>query len=255
MARRRAEWRRYGEMRQSKRRSLAVGAMKYVETGKAKYRAKYGEFMRISESAIKEANKRMRALEKAGLNYNHPYNHLAYYIDSQLEGVRRLPSPKALASGKYNQDDDMTWFIATEQALKFIRSPLSSVKGMENSNYYRVSRLQEQEVLPTEVEDSSSGELREATWRDFDDFLKFLGSEEVHSSIDQYGESDIIVDMLWDYWNTDANNRADNIKLMKMALSQYLDAGRNHISFDKAMRQRGIKIEDYIRRKQGRNSI
>lgn len=243
MARVQAAWRRYASLRQSRRRALAKSAQKYVETGKERYRKSFLEFKKISDSVIRQSNLNMRNLEKAELDYGKPYNSLNYYITSEL-GTRRLPSTNSLIAGNYNETNDDQWFIAVEQGLKFLRSPLSTVKGMEESNEARFKTLQDKGVLPTVGDEGN-----DITWRNERGFLRFLGSEEIASAIDEYGESDIVVDMLWDYWNNDTNNRVNNVALLKQAMAMYLSGS---ITFDEAMGRRGVKIEDYISRKYSR---
>lgn len=236
---RKAGWRILGELRQSRRRALAVAARRYTETGEQKYYERYKKYVAYSNSVIRESNKRLRELEAENLAYGKAYNSLSYYLESELR-TRRLPSTKSLSSGRYDIDTDNSWFISVEQGLKFLKQDTSNAWGMMSSNYYRVHTLQEHGVLPREFDG------RTANWRDFDGFLRFLGNEEVAASIEAYGQSDMIVDMLWDYWSDDSKNRASNEVLMKMSLAQYLSGYK---TFDEALLDRGVKVEDYMVRK------
>lgn len=233
MRKSRSGWREYMDMDRRKRNSLERRALE----GKGNA---LEEFQRMSRSIRRTANERLRELEKAGLDYGPAYNNFVYYLQSEFDGRTRIPTPRQMD----NDIREIRWL--NDYAVKFLKSPNSTVKGMERSNRFRVERLIDYEILSGEFVDES-GKTREATWRDYEDFLRFLGSEEVSSAIDEYGESDIVVDIMWDYWNQfDAKNRGDNLVLMKKALAQYLDGT---VDFATAMRRVGVKIENYRSRR------
>lgn len=225
-------WRQYSNLTRRQRRTLERKARKGDADSARAFRA-------YSNSIRNTANRRLRELEKAGLDYGPAYNNFVYYLQTQFDGRTRVPTLRQL-------DFDITeqmW--VNEFAVKFLKSNLSSVKGMETANYYRIQTLQDYEVLPTEIE--KDGEYIEANWKHFDDFLRFLGSEEVATGIDDYGESDRVVEMLWDYWNRfDEANRGSNIMMIKRAFAQY---NAKEMDFAEAMRKVGLKIEDYRGRK------
>lgn len=77
--------------------------------------------------------------------------------------------------------------------------------------------------------------------RDQKEFLKFLGNEEISAAVDEYGDSEIIVEMLYDAYKKGGSNA---LKVMRGALTEFL--GRR-ITFDDAMQRVGIKVEDYFR--------
>lgn len=234
MARKMAGWEQYAHLTRRQRNSLERKARKGDETAMAQFKA-------YSKSIREATNRRLDALEKSGLDYGSAYNNIMHYLDTQFDGRNRVPSMAQMG----NNTEEVRWM--NDYAVKFLNNKLSTVKGMSISNYHRVKKLQQYEVLPTEVTDSKSGETRKADYRDFDGFLKFLGSEEVSTAIDDYGESDIVVDMLWDYWNKhDGEHNATSIGMMKMALAQY-NAGMK--DFAAAMREVGVKIEDYKHRR------
>lgn len=222
-------WRAYSHLTRRQRISLANRARK----GDAEALAKFNSY---SKSIRETTNRRLRELEKAGLDYGPAYNNIIYYLQTEFDGLNRVPTPKRLN----NSFNEIRWL--NDFAIKFLRSPLSTVKGQEKSNYYRVKKLQEYEVLPTKVTDDN-GNTRTAEWREFDDFLRFLGSEEISTAIDDYGESDVVVDMLWDYWNkSDESNKGSNLLLMKKAMARY---NAKEKDFANAMREVGVKIENY----------
>lgn len=226
-------WRDYLNMDRRKRNRLEKRAKEGKEDA-------LEEFNRMSRSIRRTANERLRELEKAGLDYGPAYNNFAYYLQSEFDGRTRVPTPRQMGY----DISEIRWL--NDYAVKFLKSPNSTVKGMIESNTHRVERLMDYEILSREFvnEDKS---VRDATWRDYSEFLRFLGSEEVATAIDEYGESDVVVDIMWDYWNNfDSKTRGDNLKLVKMALADYLDG---NVDFATAMRRVGVKIENYRSRK------
>lgn len=235
MARKMPAWEQYSKLTRRQRNSLERKARK----GDA---SAIKQFKQYTTSIRSATNRRLQALEKAKLDYGTAYNNLIHYLDTQFDGRNRVPTMAQIG----NDFEETRWL--NDYAVKFLTNNLSTVKGIETSNMHRVNKLQEDyEILPKKIIDKDSGEMRDAEYRDFEDFLRFLGSEEVATAIDEYGESDIVVDMLWEYWNKDEGlERGANTMMMKRALAQY-NAGQ--IDFDEAMRKVGIKVEDYKHRK------
>lgn len=179
----------------------------------------------FTKEVKKEVNQRLLKLEKANMDYGSSYNNLMFFLNTEFNS-NRMQTPKQL---KYDAYDMM---LQNEQGLKFLRSNVSTVAGARAAEKYRISRLQEMEVLPSDF-----------NYRKSKDFLRFLGSEEVSAAIDQYGTSDIVVNMLWDAYKKDESG---STRIMKTALAEYL-AG--WITFDEAMERGGIKVEDYYSRR------
>ena len=201
----------------------------------------YEDLITYTKNIRRNVNDRLKALEKAGLDYGKPYNNLQYYLDVEWE-TNRFPTLSQIKENREKIRD------LNEQALKLLRSPLSTGSGMIESNDNRINVLKNYDVLPKYVYDEEGEIMREASYkdyRDYDDFLRFLGTEEVSTAIEGYGTSEQVVDMLWNYWTTvgDYGENKDNIYLMKRTLASY-NAGL--VNFDEAMKRVGIKIEDYI---------
>lgn len=188
-------------------------------------------FFKYSESIRRTANERLKGLEKAGLDYGPAYNHFMAYLQSEYK-TNRIPTFKQLGS---NIEEQM-W--ANNYAVKFLRSPESTVKGREMANQYRIEKLTDYGILP-KTDNNSTGN----NWREYKDFLKFLGNEEIHSAVWEYGESDVErVDIFWNYWSEHETDRDDAVRMLKESLAYHLDG---QISFNEAMRRVGYKIEDY----------
>lgn len=225
-----AGWRTYAKLNRRQRLSLERKARR----GDADALSKFNDY---SRSIRATANSRLRELEKAGLDYGPAYNNLMHYLQTEFDGRNRLPTPKQMG----NDIEEIRWM--NDFAVKFLKSPTSTVKGRALSNQYRVEKLQEYEVLPKTFIEGRTGKEMIADWRYYDAFLRYLGSEEISTGIDGYGESDVVVDMLWDYWNKfDTEHRGSNLILMKQAFARY-NAGQK--DFAAAMRDVGVKIENY----------
>lgn len=189
-------------------------------------------FLQLSSQVKVETNKRLRNLEKSNLDYGSTYNNLMYYLQSELNS-NRLQSNTAM------KNDVWDIYLQNEQAIKFLKKRNSLVVPARNRENARIKALKNKNILPPDFKR-----------KDAQDFLKFLGNEEVTASIDEYGRSDVIVDMIWDSYSN-AENKDNWFKIMDRALAEYID-GR--ITIDDAMLRGGIKLEDYMSKKYERNT-
>lgn len=181
----------------------------------------YKQVLNFTNQIKTEVNSRLRKLERSKMDYGAPYNNLMFYLNTQ-QNSNRLQTPKKLGYDVYEM------MLQNEQGLKFLRSSLSTVSGARLSEKMRIQKLQEYEVIPENF-----------SYRQNKEFLRFLGSEEMSATIDQYGRSDVVVKMAWDAFK---KNTGTGLAVLKRALTEYL-AGQ--ITFDEAMLRSGIKVEDY----------
>lgn len=172
-----------------------------------------------------EVNARLRALRKAGMAYGPAYNHLMSFTDTEYESTRFM-SFNELKGDVYDA------MLQNEHGAKFLKSEYTTVAGAKRAERHRIEKLQELLSLPEDF-----------SYRTNKRFLKFLGSEEVSASIEQYGTSHLVVQMLWDAYNGKKVKKLQAPKIMKKALTEYL-SGR--IDFDTAMERIGVKVEDYF---------
>ncbi len=208
------EWSDYAEMSRKERTQLYR-------------RAKQGsiiarrQFYTLSAELKKEANKRLYRLEKANLDYGKNYNFISYFLQTQHDS-NRVPTAKKL---NYDLGE---MFTLNEVILKFLNNKSSLVKNARSSELHRIKTLQEHKILPESFDRKKDV-----------NFLKFLGNEEVSGTIDEYGTSDVIVEMIFGAYQ---KNGAEIFPILKRALNEFL---ANRKTFDEAMEEAGINIEDY----------
>lgn len=179
-----------------------------------------------------QANKRLRELEKAELNYYKAYNSASYFLFTEYEGGTRFKRSTIFLK---NNDWDAIE-LQNRQAEKFLNSSLSTVKGVREAETRRIEILHERGIITDDIIDhKSKGYLYAQS------FLRFLGSEEVRATVDEYGTSDVVVEYLYS-----AFRKGQNTIFIQRALAEFLD---NQITFDEAMERIGIKIEDYNSRR------
>lgn len=219
------KWRDYQKLGRTRRSTLAKRA--------ANNPAKRKELISYSRSIRSAVNYRLKTLRKAGFDYGSAYNNFMHYIDTQYD--TNLAPPIS----SFESIAELAEF--NEYAIKFLKSHESTITGQSEMAKARVNVLREHEVLPYQVLDKG-GYFRDSNYRDFDDFLRFLGTEEVVTSIDEYGTSEVVVDFLWNEWE-DHRDDVDNMFMLKVALAQF-NAG--NISFNELVEERGKKLEDYL---------
>lgn len=178
------------------------------------------ELSKLTNALKAEVNKRMRQLTKSNLNYGKQYNYLLQWIDNL--NTNRLASARELG---YDYDDMLT---QNEIAYKFLKSGWSSVQKARETESYRIETLKRKEILPENFSRRKSVE-----------FLRWLGDESSTEAMDQYGTSDIFVEMAFDVYQE--KGKAGLVALSRN-LTEFLD---HQITFDEAMERVGIKVEDY----------
>lgn len=172
-----------------------------------------------------EVNSRLAKLEKSNIAYGKVYNNVQFFTQTQY-GSNRFKSPTAL------NYDALEMALQNDIGVKFLKSKSSTVSGVRSIESNRLNTLQENGILPDKI---SKKRQRE--------FLQFLGNEEISASIDEYGNSEVIVEMFYDAYSKGGSRALTTIKT---AMSEFLS---NRITFDDAMGRVGIKIEDYMGRR------
>lgn len=168
-------------------------------------------------------NERLRSLERGNMAYGPVYNRVMNFLDTQFN-TNRFKSATALK----NDMDDLV--LQLEHGLKFINNTLSIKENLRKQEQHRIEKLQELNVIPEDF-----------SYRKSKEFLTFLGNEETTQTIDEYGTSDIIVDMIWGAYQK-GGTKALNI--LQRGLAEYLDRD-NKTTFNEAFERVGIKVEDY----------
>lgn len=187
--------------------------------------------MDVTKNIRSAANYRLSKLEEYGVDYGGVYNDATDYTQI-VTGTNRFPTPKML-------DYDYTkMFEASEVGLKFLRREMSHWQKMVKQQEYRIQALQKHTVLPEDF-----------TRSDEERFLRFLGNEEVSSTIEEYGRSDLIVDIIYE----ETQQKGDKqFGIIQLALTEFLSGSKG---FVEAMKDAGIPIEDYFRREAERKNI
>lgn len=169
-------------------------------------------------------NRRLRDLKRHGMDYGPAFNHLMSFTATEYKSTR-LMSFNELKGDVYDAQ------LQNDHAFRFLQAEYTTVEGARKAERYRIGKLQELMALPENF-----------SYRRSKRFLRFLGSEEVSASIDQYGTSDVMVKMMWDAYNNNGTKKKQFASIMGKALAEYLD---DKITFDEAFERVGIKIEDY----------
>ena len=211
-------WQNYLELSTRQRRKLAIKAHRGD-------RGAQQALLSYTRSIKTEVNKRLLALEKSNLDYGKAYNNVQFFTQTQYR-TRRFKSPSAL---------DMDWYdmaLQNDIGYKFLNTMTSTREGARLAEKHRMDRLKELDIVPTNIKRRQEKE-----------FLRFLGDESISASIDEYGTSDVPVQMYYDVYKRDGTQ---GLNALKYAVTEHL-AGK--IGFDEAMERVGIKIEDYKTKK------
>lgn len=181
-----------------------------------------GKLSAFNDIMVKEINKELRMLERKGFDYGTAYNNATYFTEYEY-GSKRFKTSKSL---KNNAIDILTQM---EQMVKFKSYKSSSVEGQQDILKNKSVSLKEQGIVPENISD-----------RTMKSFIKFLGNEETRTIIDEYGESDKVIEMIFDAFKS----RKNTIAGMKKAFTEYM--GRRYtetpLGFDAMMRRIGINV-------------
>lgn len=183
------------------------------------------QVLRLTREIKSIGNERLRNLERGNVAYGTVYNRIMHFLNTQFDS-NRFQSATAL-------DYDMEELtLQLEHGIKFIGNTLSIAKNVRAQERHRIERLKELEVLPESF-----------TYRRGKEFLTFLGNEEVTQTIDEYGTSEIIVEMIWGAYQ---KGGVKSLRILQRGLAEYLD---NKITFNEAFEKVGLKVEDYYRKR------
>lgn len=182
-------------------------------------------FNKISTSIRVETNKRLRALEKKGFDYGRTYNNLMRYLEIEQD-KKRIPFMKEVG---YDIDELMT---INEQARKFLKSNYSKLP-------YREAQLNRR-IEYFDTEEKYQGMMKGWRKKEKKEFIRWLSNEEASFAMDEYGTSDETLIILADAFHS-SYHQTNGIKTLTRAMMEF-NAGE--ISFNEAMAQVGVNIED-----------
>lgn len=211
----------YLNMSKRQRRALARRASKGNKEAQKEY-AKLTNALKVS------VNKKLRELKRANLDYGNVYNRIINFANIEYKRNRLLSSNEL-----DNNYDDM--LLQNEEAYKFLRSGWAGVVKARSAENYRIKRLIEMEALPINFSRRSAIK-----------FLRWLGDETVTAAKDEYGTSDIFVEMSYDVY---LKKGEAGLTTLARSLDEFLDK-TNAKTFDEAMLDVGIKVEDYYKHRQ-----
>mgnify|MGYP007038494747 CR=1 FL=1 len=189
-------------------------------------RASIDALISVTNAIAGNVNKRMRALEQARYDYG-AYGIVEHFTGTQY-GTNRFKTANALQK----DIDDMV--LQSQIGMKFLKERGSDVVYMEEQERKRIATFIERGVFPENIS------IRQAR-----NFLRFLGREESQEFKDAYGNSDTVVEMMYDAYTKRNNSR----EKMSRAFSEYLARrGRDDtVTFAETMERLGIDIADYPR--------
>ena len=181
----------------------------------------------INNEVAREVNKRLIGLEKTGYDYGIGWATAVNYTQVMYESNR-------FAYSKNMDDDYYQMSQQTQIGIKFLGSESSTVEGQKAIAERRIRKFREKGILDETVSD-----------RRAKNFLKFLGNEEVSETIESYGRSETVIEMLWDAYQLKDNTK----KKMLKALGEYLTVdektGRHLKDFKQTMEELQIDISKY----------
>lgn len=181
----------------------------------------------INNEVAREVNKRLIGLEKTGYDYGIGWATAVNYTQVMYESNR-------FAYSKNMDDDYYQMSQQTQIGIKFLGSESSTVEGQKAIAERRIRKFREKGILDETVSD-----------RRAKNFLKFLGNEEVSETIESYGNSETVIEMLWDAYQLKDNTK----KKMLKALGEYLTVdektGRHLKDFKQTMEELKIDISKY----------
>lgn len=181
----------------------------------------------INNEVAREVNKRLIGLEKTGYDYGIGWATAVNYTQVMYESNR-------FAYSKNMDDDYYQMSQQTQIGIKFLGSESSTVEGQKAIAERRIRKFRENGILDETVSD-----------RRAKNFLKFLGNEEVSETIESYGHSETVIEMLWDAYQIKDNTKKKMLKALEEYLTVDEKTGRHLKDFKQTMEELKIDISKY----------
>ena len=181
----------------------------------------------INNEVAREVNKRLIGLEKTGYDYGIGWATAVNYTQVMYESNR-------FAYSKNMDDDYYQMSQQTQIGIKFLGSESSTVEGQKAIAERRIRKFREKGILDETVSD-----------RRAKNFLKFLGNEEVSETIESYGRSETVIEMLWDAYQLKDNTKKKMLKALEEYLTVDEKTGRHLKDFKQTMEELKIDISKY----------
>lgn len=192
------------------------------------------KLLKYSWAIATETNKRLQALEDVDKAYGGAYNRAMYFLEIEYKDIQRGKANRARTPVELRLD----WYgmrQQNDQLVRWLTKAVSTVEGQENRERHMLQALKEHEIIDASV-----------SYKESEEFLRWLGNEEISAAIDEYGTSDVIVEAFYDMYQKKGKRGLDI--LSKAFVEYYATRGQNKptVTFNEAMERVGIKIEDYI---------
>lgn len=184
----------------------------------------YARYYKVSMELKTEVNKAMRELKRAHYGYGKVYNKAARWL--KQNEYKSFRSPNQL------KGDVEKIMLQNEELWDFLTSGVNTVDGAMQQEAYRINRLKELDILPSDFSHD---------YRDDEAFLRFLGEEETSAALDEFGRSDIFVEIAYEEYQKKGKA---GLRALRRAYLEFMDR-TNTIGFDEALERVGVKIEDY----------
>ena len=181
----------------------------------------------INNEIAREVNKRLIGLEKTGYDYGIGWATAVNYTQVMYESNRFA----------YSKNMDNDYYQMSQQSqigIKFLGSESSTVEGQKAIAERRIRKFREKGILDETVSD-----------RRAKNFLKFLGNEEVSESIESYGHSETVIEMLCDAYQLKDNTKKKMLKALREYLTVDEKTGRHLKDFKQTMEELQIDISRY----------
>lgn len=169
-------------------------------------------------------NKDIRGLRREDYTYSRGYKFINQFIMNEFEDTSVIPT-----LNEFNEDwESIARTVA--HMVKFKESKEHSVEQMEDIERRRMDTLRSKGFIPDDFSD-----------RRLKNFMRFLGREESREIIDLFGNSDTMIDFIFEAYNKRSNSRSKMAKAFAEFLDEYEKDPYHNVDINNMFKKLGIK--------------
>lgn len=169
-------------------------------------------------------NRSIKGLRKEGYTYSHGYKFINNFILNEYEDRDLIPTLSEFG------EDWRAIANAVNHMVKFREYKGSTVEEMRDIEKRRMDTIREKGLVPEDISD-----------RRLKNFMRFLGWEESREIIDHYGDSNELIEIIWEAYDKRGNSRNKMAKVFAEYLSDYERDPYHEVDITDYFQKLGIK--------------
>lgn len=169
-------------------------------------------------------NRSLKGLEKGNYTYSHAYRFMSQFLINEFEDAQYVPTLNEM------NNDWQAIARTLSHMVKFKTFKDSTPERMREIEKRRLETIRSWEFMPDDISD-----------RRLKNFLRFLSSEETKQLIDLYGNSEEIIEVIYEAYTKRSNSKIKMKRAFMEFMNEYNNDPYHNVDINSAFEKLGIR--------------